>query len=528
MAESSLGLKDLLRWTFSEPVLWLSGETDSQAAVNWVSTSIQEAQPGDALLVDAPDCTMELIRQAQEKRVRMLVLLGQGSLPGDIHWGDLVVVAVSQPNEEKRQLQHTMLVNLINYKAARMERGVRIHTQLSQMEAEGKGLEGLAQAMAEISGKAVLIQDKRGRVLAQCPSSSLVSIWPDVLKQLESLERLPEMWSDRRKAGSQSGAVQQKIPGGLERLILPIIVAEIARGYLSLIGIEAELDDLDSLVIEQGSYVCAVEMARNKAIREAEKRLKGDLLTALLQDNLSAREAGLWLQTMGLDLQQAHIALRFAWEGSSTPSRRRLETLVNGEIARLGLHVIGSPMGTEMICFCQTPGEAKRPDQALALGQAVLEQAAQEYPEARVCCGIGTLALSLEDWRTSLRQAGQALEMARRLGEHKPLYYADLSVYRLLFQLEHSPELIAFQEETIGKLLALEGTNDLIQTLEAYFDHNANLSQTAEALYIHRNTLIYRLERIEAITGLELDKPDNRLAMQLALRIYRMLGRKDI
>jgi purine catabolism regulator len=95
-----------------------------------------------------------------------------------------------------------------------------------------------------------------------------------------------------------------------------------------------------------------------------------------------------------------------------------------------------------------------------------------------------------------------------------------------LFQLEHSPELIAFQEETLGELLAYEGASELIHTLEAFFAHNANLSQTADALFIHRNTLVYRLERIEAITQMDLDKPENRLAMQLALHIYRMMGSK--
>jgi purine catabolism regulator len=419
-----------------------------------------------------------------------------------------------------------MLTILINHRAALVERGVRIHTQLSQLEAEGKGLEGLARAMSEISGRGAIIQDKRGHVLAQYPSSTLLTIWQDVLEQLGVLESLPEVLIDRKQAGSQGGIIAQEIPGGLERLIAPINVGEMARGYLSLVGIHGELDDLDYLVVEQGETICAVEMARNKAIREAEKRLKGDLLTALLQDNLSPRDARLWVQTMGLDLEQAHVALRFAWDGPSPPSRRRLETLVNGEVARLNLRVIGSPLGTEVICFCQVVPQAQRPEPALALGQAVLDQASREYSDTLARCGIGLPALSLEDWRNSLRQAGQALEMARRLGEPKPLYYSDLSVYRLLFQLEHSPELIAFQEETIGPLLAFEGGNELIHTLETYFEHNGNLSQTAEALYIHRNTLIYRMERIAAITNLELDKPDNRLALQLALRIYRMLGRK--
>jgi purine catabolism regulator len=112
--------------------------------------------------------------------------------------------------------------------------------------------------------------------------------------------------------------------------------------------------------------------------------------------------------------------------------------------------------------------------------------------------------------------------MARRFEERKPLYFADLSVYRLLFQFEHNPELIAFQEEILGPLLAYEGGRELLLTLESYFKHNANMTQTSETLFIHRNTLIYRLERIAEIANLDLDKPETRLAVQIALHIYRM------
>jgi len=73
--------------------------------------------------------------------------------------------------------------------------------------------------------------------------------------------------------------------------------------------------------------------------------------------------------------------------------------------------------------------------------------------------------------------------MARRFKSSKPLYFPDLSVYRLLLQIEHNPELIAFQEETMGKLLSHESGDELIRTLEAVFDHKGNLSQAAEALY---------------------------------------------
>ncbi len=63
----------------------------------------------------------------------------------------------------------------------------------------------------------------------------------------------------------------------------------------------------------------------------------------------------------------------------------------------------------------------------------------------------------------------------------------------------------------------------MIHTLQVYFEHNGNLSQAAEALFVHRNTLIYRMERIATLTGANLDDPEVRLAMQLALHIYRMM-----
>ena len=58
-----------------------------------------------------------------------------------------------------------------------------------------------------------------------------------------------------------------------------------------------------------------------------------------------------------------------------------------------------------------------------------------------------------------------------------------------------------------------------METLEAFFTCHGNLSQTANRLHIHRNTLTYRLERISAITQLDLDDPDARFSLQLALKL---------
>lgn len=523
MSAQASSLQELSRLAFAEPITWLTPGLTRDDPVNWIAISINEANAGDVMLLPSDQASSRLLKRAQKKGVSAVLILGKKPSADVILQGDLPIAIISGEHD-LLETQRLLLTILINQGAALHERRARIYAQLYQIEAEGKGLSGLVQAMADISGKGLLVQDKRGRILEECTSSALAMIWEDIIKQLVSLDSLPESLKDRKKAGSQPAIITQNIPGGLARLVLPITVGEVARGYLSMIGISGELDMLDQLVAEQGGRICALEMSRAKAIREAEKRIKGDLLAVLLQENLSPRDSQLWAQAVGLDLSQEHAALRFSWDSDSPPSRRRLETIVNGEISRLDIKAIISPMGVEIVCFCEIPPGMPRPELALKFGQAVVDQGYSEYPEAPIRCGVGKPAPDLTAWRDSFSQAGQALEMAHRFHERKLLYFPDLSVYRLLFQFEHNPELIAFQEEILGPLLAYEGGLELLQTLEVYFKHNGSITQAADALYIHRNTLVYRLERISEIAGLDLDKAETRLAVELALHIYRMRG----
>jgi len=280
------------------------------------------------------------------------------------------------------------------------------------------------------------------------------------------------------------------------------------------------------MVAEAGALICAIDMSRTKAVRETEKKLQSDLLTALLQEDLSPRDAKLWIEAMGLDKSQAHAALQFIWDSPNPPSRRRLETSINGEVVRMGIKVILNPAGEAIICFCQVPPNDYGYQLALKLGTNVLKQTINEFPNAPVRCGIGSPTSNLNQWHISFREAGLALDMATRLKENKPLYYPDLSIYRLLLLLETNPELKAFQEDTLGALLLHENRNEFIKTLEAFFEQKGNLSQTAKVLFIHRNTLSYRLKQISEITGFDLKNCDTALSVQLALKIYRMMQGK--
>jgi PucR family transcriptional regulator, purine catabolism regulatory protein len=520
---AGLSFSHALRLAFSYTVNWLS-PPQGELPLSWVVISREEIQPGDIWLLPAGTLTDDLLSEAVRLGASGILAVGRPPTQRLNYNIGFPVALIQREESDLRWVQKELLTLVLDQRSALIQRGARIYAQLSQQAAGGGGLEGIAAALSSITSRGVIIQDKRHEILAQSATPDFKDAWEGVLQFSGSPDFIPESLRDRKRTNAGSAMLVTDLPGGLERIIAPIIVSDVARGYLSLVGLAGQLDALDQVAVEQGVIVCAVEMARVKSVRETEKRLRGDLLTALLEENLSPRDARLWIQALGMDPDQPSVALRFIWDSPTPPSRRRLETLVNGEIARVSAQVIANPLGAEVICFYILPIKSARPEAALTLAETILNQAKIEFPDVALYCGVGSPAEDIAAWRTSFRQAGQAMELSRRLGVRKPAYFSDMSVYRLLMQIEDSPELIAFQEEILGPLLAHEGSEDLLRTLSAYFEHNGNLSHTAESLFIHRNTLLYRMERIASISGLDLELPETRLAAQLALHIYRMRG----
>jgi purine catabolism regulator len=340
---------------------------------------------------------------------------------------------------------------------------------------------------------------------------------------------VPEEFQDRRRAAQREAIIEQPLPmENVARLVSPIIAKGMARGYFSLVGSKDALGLFDRAAAERSAAACALEMAKAKTVSEAEKRVRGTFVDALLAGSLTPQEAARSARRNGYNPDGRHAAVVVDWAKKEHPTYRRLETLVHGVAKDFVPGVLVQARENEIIVFSRLePRQGIESARRLASG---IRRAAQtEFPSDPLAVGIGRPADALFGLRDSYREARQALSMARRLADPNPLYFGELNVYRLLFQLEYSPELNAFCQEIIGKLVEYDrtqGTNWL-ETLTAYFAHNGNLTQTAEALFLHRNTLLYRMDRIREISGLDLDNPETRLSVQLALRAYRLLSARE-
>lgn len=143
------------------------------------------------------------------------------------------------------------------------------------------------------------------------------------------------------------------------------------------------------------------------------------------------------------------------------------------------------------------------------------------FADRKVACGIGS-DHPLASVRESLSEAELAATASALLRGSKATRYADLGADRLLLILhrDHPDELRAFVEETLGPLLKHDArfATPLLPTVEAFVQHAGRLRETAADIYVHRNTLAYRLERAAELLRVDLKDADARLAIEIAIR----------
>jgi DNA-binding PucR family transcriptional regulator len=166
---------------------------------------------------------------------------------------------------------------------------------------------------------------------------------------------------------------------------------------------------------------------------------------------------------------------------------------------------------------------ARRSQDATSLvGQ--LHRAARTAVGGPIALGYGAVRSGAAEVATAAREAEQALQMGRRLsGADSVTAFADLGLYRLLYALQPLPELRTFRDESLERLRAKDRGGVLLQTLSAYLATNGSPTDAADRLHLHRNTVLYRLGRIEDLLGLDLRDAEVRLGLHLALKIGEVL-----
>jgi sugar diacid utilization regulator len=304
----------------------------------------------------------------------------------------------------------------------------------------------------------------------------------------------------------------------------------------------ASLHDIESAVLAQVREWRETPVAATDAYAtQFRASLRAEALDALLSGAYTSE--GLMRDRaaqLGYDLSQPYVAVHVDLAAdSSEPASSAASSLASSREAPLVAQLaeaLSVALGAWTIARERTT-VALAPLAKVERGvQGLLERVetiltrtlgAKEHSGATIwSAGFGEPATGPANLRRSAVEARDAAHLGRlMLGPRRVVRQGDLGVYRLLLALRDGGALAPFVEQSLRPLDADTRSGEvLLETLEAYFSNNCNAFRAARQLHLHRNSMLYRLRRVSDLLGQDLENPDVRLSLQIALKGRHVLS----
>ena len=146
--------------------------------------------------------------------------------------------------------------------------------------------------------------------------------------------------------------------------------------------------------------------------------------------------------------------------------------------------------------------------------------------QVKLLVGISSIVENLKDLARAYKEARISLEVGKVFDIEKPIMcYENLGIGRLIYQLPTTLcEIFLSEVFKKGSLESLD--RETLMTVQSFFENNLNVSETSRKLFVHRNTLVYRLEKIRKLTGLDLREFDHAVTFKVALMVKKYLTSK--
>ena len=275
------------------------------------------------------------------------------------------------------------------------------------------------------------------------------------------------------------------------------------------------LGDFERLILQQAVTVVALELMRQRAMRDTERRLAGDVLAEALSGQLSDAELATRLQPFGIGSKAAVLVF-----GMDSPSaaERDLDKL----LADAG---VGALVATREKLLCAVIDATSEETDALELARLAREGLSGDHGTLRAAASRPG---PVSELRRSFHEARCALEATALANGSSPdvASYRDLGAFQLLLSLQDDEALRLYCDSVLGPLVDGGGEygDELVRSLEAFIEQNGQWERAARELYCHRHTLRYRIRKVEELTGRDLSSARDRIEFWLALRAKELVG----
>ena len=547
MYRSTTTLDDVYRLALPAQTELLTGAEYLGRSVSW-ACSLRPSPPAfpkldgnELALIDLEDLRRldpkmrldRVLRSLRSARVAAVAVLGNVHSPELVrsaHESQLALFELPQA-AALTQVERAVIRLIVDRAGYLAQRSADLQRELSQAALNGGGLDKIVARLHRFAQQPVVLLGADGHITAAGGLDELSSesyrTLTDALPNLTTLRS----WLATNAGPSLATAVgilplqTASLAGAYcQAVIAPIVASDGVHGYCLLLRnttqSDAEVSAVEEVAAVQGASAAALEWAKQNAIGIAEERMRATFLDELLAAEIADEQA--WVRrgaSLNYDLTRPHVAMIV--EASQAPN---WPAPLLRFMQMRGIQAPYTRRDEGMLVFWPIDNPSSGRELKVIATEFAL-QLQTSHPRARLVIGIGRPGVGVANWRQSQQQARESWRLGKDWDASPVTYFGDLGLYQLLTGLSTSPEAARFFRKTLGRLISHDETknSELVQTIEAFYACHGNLSQTATRLHIHRNTLTYRLEQIAHVTQLDLDDPDARFSLQLALKLRPVL-----
>ena len=284
--------------------------------------------------------------------------------------------------------------------------------------------------------------------------------------------------------------------------------------------LEKGQDSWNEMLLEQAwTLPLVLFFGREETIHTTIWKLKNNFLLSLVKEGLTEEKKGL-ARRLGFFLETSYVCMvgHFQIPQEVFWKEEEVEKLLLDKAKQKKRQVLGTVHQQQILLFLHQKPLPTEEQVASFLDE--MEEALQsQYPQCRCWWGIGEIAERAADFQKDYETASFALTLC----QHSPrrrLGYKEGVLYRMVQQLNQNPLLVAQAKEALAPLRQ-EGAmgETLLETMQVYLEQNQNVTQTARALHIHRQSLLYRLEKVEERLGISLHRHTDLFLLELYLRM---------
>jgi purine catabolism regulator len=534
---TGLVCRDLLMMPHLAGATVLAGEKGLDTSVIRVNVMevpdvIDWVRPGEFLIStgypfrDQPEAFTELIPQLVEKGVAALGIKTKRFL-NEIPRGVLEVaeqyhfpIIELPPGTVFSEVVREVMERILVHEAAQLSLLQRRFQRLSELLLEGKGMEDLLGRLENELANPILLLSSVGKLH--------VSRQTDEFLQQAGLKRslpLDQLQKDRNLGVSSLSIGEREVRVSITK----IQEQQDAESFLFLLEWNRELTALDSLTLERVGVLINLEMMNVYARREVEAKYIDQFLQDWVVGKImTRRDLSLRAEACGCPIDHEgsfHVVLiRWLNDAPSDIQLKRIVQQLRQQDSMRSREMLFTLIDNRLVVLVNSESGLHEQELKVRLRTALQEAHFTLSPFAFSFC-LGKAVRSAEDVNKSYQQALRVYTISHICSmQQEWISYVDLGIYKILYLLPQGQELNSFREEWIAPLenYDVKHHSSLIDTLQAYFEQNENIRKTSQKLYTHHNTVIYRLERVKELLGVDLQGANERLQLQLALKLYAM------